>query len=362
MGAVIAFALLGEAFGVTGMRNPPKGNDDLQVNLYFTRHAESCANLVQHYGTAYRKVAHSLMYDPMISACGAYRSSSSAAAMLDENRLPPFDLVLASSLARAMDTAAYQYPNQTVIAAPFISELSTSRLSWLFTQWDNKPEQVNKQRLRLERRHPGTKFDFSWLLQKYRSSSDREKPSLRKFLRFLTTDLLPAHGLRVGEVNIAVVTHSNFMATTEPMATACQPFFRGKNNRPVNNQVLLVSYVAEDDTLRPTTNMHGRDCSEVWLGFEQKPTLCDADIGEICQEEMSRVSHGVRPVLQTKEREIASILSNLQTLGSGSLRHVFGPTWSFPTEHRPEHVELQLTILRLQERLAVLRDTKCCVT
>lgn len=225
---------------------PPESNNrptrQTRVNFLLTRHALSCANVVDKFGGKLSKT-HAFLSDPMLSACGRHRSSEAASPVLTALADRKIDLVLSSSMVRAIETAANQYPGRIITPVPFISE------KWhTWVEKDNLPEDVEPQKAKLGERYavedittkeistpeaaeevfeepsgkPWLRVDFRWMkdptFRKGRSS-----PNFEEFRKFVVETLLPAKGLGdEKEVTLAVVTHSNFVKKSEPMRSTCE--------------------------------------------------------------------------------------------------------------------------------------------
>lgn len=90
----------------------------MRVTVYYIRHGESQANVVQHQQSC-GTVKHLLMKDPPLTEKGiktCEENSSSA---------PQVDIVLSSELLRAIQTALHTYPTRFVQVVPYLNELGT---------------------------------------------------------------------------------------------------------------------------------------------------------------------------------------------------------------------------------------------
>jgi len=207
------------------------------VRLLVTRHAFSCANAVNEFGSdLYQKKKHIFMEDPLLTDCGAHRSKLAAEGLRESP-----DLVITSSLLRAMETAAFMYPNATIVPVPYISEngfgadntpkLLEAQLDTLRTAVVSKRSALSIDRLDLQwmRNHPPF------------SDTARSTPNWSYFKKFMAENLLPTlpAELRKRELTIAMVTHSNFMRAIPELMSECRSYFKDK---PKNNQVLELRY------------------------------------------------------------------------------------------------------------------------
>ena len=90
----------------------------MKATVYYVRHGESEANVVQHQQGC-GGIKHLLMKDPPLTEQGiqACKDNSSS--------VPEVDIVLSSQLLRAIQTAVYTYPNRFVQVVPYLNELGT---------------------------------------------------------------------------------------------------------------------------------------------------------------------------------------------------------------------------------------------
>merc|ERR1719174_3502454 len=87
-----------------------------QVKFLFVRHAFSCANMVQEFFSG-GNIMHNRLRDPMLTECGAMRSlkaGQNLSQSLSQSKQAPPDIVLSSSMLRAIETAAYMFPTQKI--------------------------------------------------------------------------------------------------------------------------------------------------------------------------------------------------------------------------------------------------------
>jgi len=213
-----------------------------KVEMYLVRHAFSCANLVNYYGVGARdRIMHTQMPDPMLTSCGELRSRKGAA-RLDELKVMP-DIVLSSSLLRAIQTASLMFPNTTVTPVPYISEQSPGS--------DNRAADVEIQRRRLVMDPVSNvssmldgKVDLSWMTHDIfgKRGPRTTEPNFRDFLSFMAEVFLPQIPAELKSketLKIAVVTHSHFLAHSAVVKQRCRKFYEVK---PRNNQVLQIDF------------------------------------------------------------------------------------------------------------------------
>ena len=153
----------------------------MKVVIHFFRHGESEANVVQHQqklGT----IKHLLMLDPALTEKGVQASINS------QQSAPYVDVVLASELVRAIQTALYTYPSRFVSIVPFLNELGTGL--------DNVPMCKNIQKQTLGE-------DYYRLIYK-------EHTHEHSFLEYISKNIVPLHADK-DVLRIALFTHSRLM-------------------------------------------------------------------------------------------------------------------------------------------------------
>ena len=109
-----------------------------------------------------------------------------------ESKLPPMDIVLSSSLIRAIETALCMFPKNTIEIAPYICE-SVKTL-------ENMPHDYKIQSKRLQE-----KVKSNERVQHITNCKGLHESSLKDFVKYLLENY------EVVDKEIAVVTHSNFM-------------------------------------------------------------------------------------------------------------------------------------------------------
>eukprot|EP00928_Gymnodinium_smaydae_P079906 TRINITY_DN63737_c0_g1_i1.p1 TRINITY_DN63737_c0_g1~~TRINITY_DN63737_c0_g1_i1.p1 ORF type:complete len:341 (+),score=21.33 TRINITY_DN63737_c0_g1_i1:81-1103(+) len=293
---------------------------DVGVDFLFTRHGMSCANAVQKYSRSRvdRWIGFSKLKDPRLTSCGSYLSTQAGEALQERGAV--VDLVVTSSMRRAILTAAYQYPGATIIPIPYISEKGNTP--------DNIPISVPKQQGSLEN-DVLQRIDWKWMEDNRFNGKARSMPSYKDFLEFMAEEFLPSmsNDLRAKRhLTIAVVTHSRFLfgsSRRKSQALAkCAPFWSPVDGKPRNNQVFKLSYkyralmtlarqrtsvldesrdhgffkryvspYLQKPTISPnlamtrTLDMVSADCEELYAGSELPSNMCTLDYGRDCQEE-----------------------------------------------------------------------------
>ena len=100
----------------------------LTVRIMFIRHGFSCANMLKETGML-SNISKAFLYDPPLTN-HAIRDITSVRNGVQKKLGRP-DVVFASTLLRAQQTANFLFPDQTVFVAPYIKELGSTL--------DNKP-------------------------------------------------------------------------------------------------------------------------------------------------------------------------------------------------------------------------------
>jgi broad specificity phosphatase PhoE len=102
---------------------------DKHIKILFIRHGFSCANARQYHqgkdrwgpaGWLARK-GKALMNDPQLTNYGIMNIETAAQPFLEEQKVQP-DIVLSSTLLRAIQTAHFLFPKEKVYVAPYIRE------------------------------------------------------------------------------------------------------------------------------------------------------------------------------------------------------------------------------------------------
>uniref|UniRef100_A0A6C0F797 Histidine phosphatase family protein n=1 Tax=viral metagenome TaxID=1070528 RepID=A0A6C0F797_9ZZZZ len=157
----------------------------MKINLYYIRHGESTANIVQH-TTCMGTLTHLLMLDPNLSEDGKKMSSKASL------EAPYVDIVLSSELLRAIHTAVRTYPKKTIHVIPHVKELGYGL--------DNVPIDHDYQLSYLD--------EFKHLIIKYESDSN-----CKTFMDYFKTHIIPKFKDRQ-EISVALFTHSRYIKNT----------------------------------------------------------------------------------------------------------------------------------------------------
>jgi len=209
------------------------------VHLLVTRHGLSCANIVEtwvHKLDAGRR----LMHDPLLGGVGIHGCSEGRTAVeayLHNRSLPPYDAVVSSVLARAMETALLTYPQQAapLYVVPFIREHAAGL--------SNAPKEPVEQLADLNASVPyDFRVDYRWV-----EEFGSQKGSWDQFLHFLEQSFLPDLVSRLGKppgskIVLPVVTHSLFMRDSDVGEKCKAAFGENPSGKPLNNQVVEMTY------------------------------------------------------------------------------------------------------------------------
>mmetsp|Transcript_9766 Transcript_9766/g.20846 ORF Transcript_9766/g.20846 Transcript_9766/m.20846 type:complete len:372 (-) Transcript_9766:64-1179(-) len=213
-----------------------------QVDFLLVRHALSCANVIEKHGANFfAQKSHVLMRDPRLTNCGVAATERAAQPTKDNAGSP--DVVVSSSLMRAIETALHQFPGSQVIPVPFLSEKSVGQ--------DNTPKDVESQVQLLQYMELDHRVNETFMKMP-EFENGRRNPSWKKFVAFAEDYVVPglveqlkAAGEKPGSrpLKVAVVTHSMFIRDLEPMKSVCKPLMEKLYKRkPSNNMVLSLSY------------------------------------------------------------------------------------------------------------------------
>lgn len=237
------------------------------INIYFIRHALSCANVLSMGNTGFLQGLHQ---DPLLSNFGLEKSREMAPLM--KKNLPVFDYVLSSSLLRAMETAHAMLPQYQIYVVPYVSETGNGPINF-----ENKPMSIERQKETLKYWNPSalTKLEFKW--GNSEGKTGRTKPNYPKFLRWVQKTIIPNN--QKPEINIAVFTHSNSM---KRYLKPGQSIEVGDNNY-YNNAVILQRYNIMNGQLVLNPCYDKRNCkfkSKILKGVK-KPNIKDLDSSDV---------------------------------------------------------------------------------
>lgn len=179
-----------------------------KVNLYWIRHAFSCANLLEHKGTIANIARPIVTIDPVLTRAGVNQSKALNNEFITNKIHNKFDIVLCSNLKRAMETALYAFDNiNTIIyVVPYISE---ERNPYAFNlDNENAPQTANE----LEQYYQSIQHEFNvkvnFDILKNLDPTGQLKPSYDNFMKIILTKIL---NINIMAKNIAIVSHSHFI-------------------------------------------------------------------------------------------------------------------------------------------------------
>lgn len=230
------------------------------VRMIFIRHGFSCANLQKESGF-FGNIAKAFKYDPPLTNHAVRDIINKREEIQNAIGVKP-DIVLASTLLRAQQTANFIYPNRPIFVAPFIKELGSTldnianepsiqrkndeRAKKLY----NEHEYVNGKKLG-EKLDVQANTDYSFVLGK--NSRDpiirnlqvsRKEANEVDYVRFIVWlgDLAKAVQKPNRDViNIVVVGHSSFMAKH------IQTLETSKKKKPRNVGVVEIFFCLRDE-------------------------------------------------------------------------------------------------------------------
>ena len=172
----------------------------MEINLYYIRHGQSCANILPYpYFKDYR--------DPHLTKVGRNNSIKAG------KKLPSMDYVFASELMRAIETAHYMFPLfKRIIVAPYLRELTNGK--------DNKPMNIKQQNAQIKKKVGDLRFRN----KRYPILKSRKHFENWLFKKHLKT-------CKMKKLNVAIVTHSLWMK-----------HFLNLRKIPKNNEVIKIKY------------------------------------------------------------------------------------------------------------------------
>ena len=190
----------------------------MKLSFYVIRHGLSCGNIIYHQDINLVPL-NSFYRDPYLTKKGVEQSTKCSKYI--ESKLPPIDIVLCSSLIRAIETALCMFPRNIIEVAPYICE-SVKTL-------ENIPHDYKSQNKRLQ-----AKVKNNERVKHCKQLKGLHENNLKNFIKYLQINYC------VDDKQIAVVTHSNFIMK-----------ILGVKERMRNNSIFKVvvdteSYLVED--------------------------------------------------------------------------------------------------------------------
>tara|TARA_Y100000389_G_C17470494_1_gene530091 strand:- start:9159 stop:9770 length:612 start_codon:yes stop_codon:yes gene_type:complete len=155
--------------------------------MYFIRHGFSCANAT-HNNTNNNVLHHQKYLDPPLANTGVSDSKS----MREVTKNLKYDIVCASTLNRAIETALLMFPDDIVHVIPYAKEIRKTQ--------DNTAQSIRSKKAFLKKMYPNDyhRIDFSMV-----NDENRNKWSFVKCMRFVKNTF--------GDSKIVLVTHSLYM-------------------------------------------------------------------------------------------------------------------------------------------------------
>mmetsp|Transcript_65740 Transcript_65740/g.129542 ORF Transcript_65740/g.129542 Transcript_65740/m.129542 type:complete len:483 (+) Transcript_65740:93-1541(+) len=298
------------------------------VHLLVTRHAVTCATIVEEWVSSF-DFGRSFLTDPPLGGMGVYTSQKAREEVNDwlKEKQLSLDAVLSSNMGRAMETAFHMYPSAAspLYVVPYIRDDTKGE--------SNKPAKKSDQITNLVRVLGGVhnlSVDYHWI-----GVHGGDPGTWDGFLSFLRQQFLPTLVARLDKPNgspivLGVVTHSHHMRDSR-IGEQCNQFWKRRgstDDKPFNNQVLDMTYIftkshlgGADVTPNYKLREVGPFCSEVTGDEPMKnipsahPKLCLRDVGNSCLGPIMRNSFLPEKLLsKTFEHEIVNIAQEIMTV------------------------------------------------
>jgi broad specificity phosphatase PhoE len=180
------------------------------VNLYWVRHAFSCANILEHKGPVANIMRPIVTIDPALTSAGVEQSKALNVELINGSIPNKFDIVLCSNLKRAMETAMFAFDNVNTLiyVVPYISE---ARNPYTFgIDSENAPltaDELEKYYLTIEDQF---KIKVNFDLLKKLDNNGQMSPNYDNFIKIVLSQVL--NKLENNTIyNVAVVSHSHFI-------------------------------------------------------------------------------------------------------------------------------------------------------
>jgi len=253
-----------------GQHQTPGAN--VTVRIYWMRHGLSCANVIREFSLMGLLTQHTYK-DPSLTDCAIQHAAvlgsriRDAMATRSENWTSPL-MVFSSVLVRAMETALYNFPGESVYPIPFVAE--DDRYA------DNMPFEWEEQHEKKLMRPPNTRQLINHLaINNFVNPSkdpDRDGEHKNDYAMFkrefpkMLSILLPEENVRSGAVIPAViVSHSGYMRRN----LRCLG-----NQKPYNNEVWVKDYSVQLLSASQLCGASGGPCQR---GAAQAPAMDEVD-------------------------------------------------------------------------------------
>jgi broad specificity phosphatase PhoE len=170
----------------------------MKVHIVYIRHGFSCANAIQYLGKWYHQYKRLLLKDPPLTQFARDQIRKVRGSYPKQH----VDVVCASTMLRAIETACELFPRRKITVVPYVKERGRTA--------GNVPLPVSQQKAFL----PDSdlkRIDFEWA--DHQGAGTSHHHSFKVWLSNSLPLLLQKHGigLRRKEVTIALVTHSQYM-------------------------------------------------------------------------------------------------------------------------------------------------------
>ena len=185
----------------------------ITVNLYWIRHAFSCANILQHgEGGLANIVRPMITIDPALTTAGVEQAKALNTVLLSGEIKNKFNIILCSNLRRAMETAMYAFNNINTLlyVVPYISEARNPYASALNIDKENAPlsaDELEKYYLEIRDKF---KIQVNFNLLKELDKFGKLPPNYDNFIKIVLPKIInKLHNENT--YDIAIVSHSHFI-------------------------------------------------------------------------------------------------------------------------------------------------------
>lgn len=186
------------------------------VNIFYIRHGYSCSNIMKH-----RNRDESFQVpDPLLTNTGVTNSKSSS--KMVTNHIKGIDMVISSTLMRAMETAYFMFPYVNKIHIyPFISEIGSSPSN---TPLDEQNKYLDPNLVKKLNRNEVPDHSHISKLDK------TTEPNTKDFLNILGKSIHKYIDINKKKINIVVVTHSGFIRNNIKSGSVNEEIEKVRNN------------------------------------------------------------------------------------------------------------------------------------
>jgi broad specificity phosphatase PhoE len=192
-----------------------------KVTIYFARHANSCSNGIQQYGSFINQWKRLVYKDPPLNNMGVNQTIQ-LAKEIDFSK--GIDIIACSTMLRAQETANYLFPKskKPIFIFPYIKEQGSTAGNQVSTPTEQKTWLGEL----------SSRFDYRFVVEDSGNFIPRyvEKSSLSEFLKWLgekLPDLCKLMKIKKKHIKIFIVTHSNFLKRFVSVTHADKPYNTG---------------------------------------------------------------------------------------------------------------------------------------